>query len=449
MKVINRSCQENGITLIALVVTIVVLLILAAVSIGMLTGENGLITRAQESAEETRGASVEEERDLWKANQAIDEYTSASSESLPDLINRLVNQGLLKENEKDQILGNEEKGIEATGQVTIGSRTIVFGTGGQTLVEAIESGEIKIGDYVNFTNPTSGSYPVEPDKVGLDGSREVPIDNPDKIQNYEITASKNQLNWRVLGVENGKAKLIAGSPLESDVTVEGGTKMPYLIMYGAKSYTDGYKELDNICNELYGSLPLVSEARSVNLNDVNQITGVTSPEKIKEVNLDAVSGGKQYGEAYSFANHYTPESWLNGKQKTTVSDNVDGYYYAINSQEEGMPTATVSDQRQYDMLFKNVEYPSGAQYWLASRGVFAYSVGAVFGPGMVFTGDGITIAGIYYMFYSDDGGEDVDWAGVRPVVILDSEVTTDQIHKIEDQTDPVWNYEFEEGGGPS
>ena len=152
MKVINRNCQENGITLIALVVTIVVLLILAAVSIGMLTGENGLITRAQDAAEETRGASVEEERDLWKANQALDEYTSASSESLPDLINRLVKQGLLKENEKDQILGNEEKGIEATGQVTIGSRTIVFGTVGKTLVQAFKDGEIKVGDYITNYN---------------------------------------------------------------------------------------------------------------------------------------------------------------------------------------------------------------------------------------------------------------------------------------------------------
>ena len=406
MKIINRSCQEDGITLIALVVTIVVLLILAAVSIGMLTGENGLITRAQDAAEETRGASVEEERDLWKANQALDEYTSASSESLPELINRLVNQGLLKENEKDQILGNEEKGIEATGQVTIGSRTIVFGTVGKTLVEAIESGEIKIGDYVNFTNPTSESYTVTADKVGLDGSSDVPIDNPNKEQKYEITSSKNQLNWRVLGVENGKAKLIAGSPLESDVTVAGGTKMPYLFMYGAKSYTEGYKELDKICNALYGSLPLVSQARSVNLNDVNQITGVTSPEKIKEVNLDAVSGGKQYGEAYSFTNHYTPESWLNGKQQTTVSGNVDGYYYAINSQEEGMPTAKVTDQRQYDMLFKNVEYPSGAQYWLASRGVLAYSDYAFFGPGVVSTGDGFTFAGIRAMFYSVVGESD-------------------------------------------
>ena len=41
--------KEKGITLIALVVTIVVLLILAGVSISMLTGENGIITQAQDA----------------------------------------------------------------------------------------------------------------------------------------------------------------------------------------------------------------------------------------------------------------------------------------------------------------------------------------------------------------------------------------------------------------
>ena len=40
--------KDGGITLIALVVTIVVLLILAGVSIAMLTGDNGIITRARE-----------------------------------------------------------------------------------------------------------------------------------------------------------------------------------------------------------------------------------------------------------------------------------------------------------------------------------------------------------------------------------------------------------------
>ena len=41
--------QEKGITLIALVITIIVLLILAGVVIAMLTGENGILTRSSES----------------------------------------------------------------------------------------------------------------------------------------------------------------------------------------------------------------------------------------------------------------------------------------------------------------------------------------------------------------------------------------------------------------
>ena len=43
--------QEKGITLIALVITIIILLILAGISIAMLTGENGLLTKASEASE--------------------------------------------------------------------------------------------------------------------------------------------------------------------------------------------------------------------------------------------------------------------------------------------------------------------------------------------------------------------------------------------------------------
>ena len=45
--------KENGITLIALVITIIVLLILAAVSIATLTGENGILTRADDAKTNT------------------------------------------------------------------------------------------------------------------------------------------------------------------------------------------------------------------------------------------------------------------------------------------------------------------------------------------------------------------------------------------------------------
>lgn len=50
----NKFRKNLGITLIALVVTIVVLLILAGISISMLTGQNGILNRATESKGKNR-----------------------------------------------------------------------------------------------------------------------------------------------------------------------------------------------------------------------------------------------------------------------------------------------------------------------------------------------------------------------------------------------------------
>ncbi len=55
-----KRFKTNGITLIALVVTIVVLLILAGTSISMLAGENGIINQAKESRERTIQSKIEE-----------------------------------------------------------------------------------------------------------------------------------------------------------------------------------------------------------------------------------------------------------------------------------------------------------------------------------------------------------------------------------------------------
>ena len=52
--------RENGITLIALVITIIILLILAGVSIAMLTGENGILSQAQKAKDETEIANEKE-----------------------------------------------------------------------------------------------------------------------------------------------------------------------------------------------------------------------------------------------------------------------------------------------------------------------------------------------------------------------------------------------------
>ena len=64
--------QEKGITLIALVITIIVLLILAAVSISTLTGENGILMKGSNAKIETEHASVLEQLRMKLYEKSLD-----------------------------------------------------------------------------------------------------------------------------------------------------------------------------------------------------------------------------------------------------------------------------------------------------------------------------------------------------------------------------------------
>ena len=77
--------ENKGITLIALVVTIVVLLILAGVSISMLAGENGIITQAQKAKEETENKKEEEENILSGYENYIDNALGKDTSELSKL----------------------------------------------------------------------------------------------------------------------------------------------------------------------------------------------------------------------------------------------------------------------------------------------------------------------------------------------------------------------------
>ena len=229
---------------------------------------------------------------------------------------------------------------------------------------------------MDYKNPTSGSKRANATDTGYD---------TDQI--YE--ASKNQLNWRILGKDSatGGIKLIAGRPMKSNNAEDD----PYLHLYGAKGYINSEIVLNDLCSMYtteYGT------ARSVNQKDVDEITGVTTDEKIKEVDLTG-----SYKETYSFENQYTPQSWLNGKQTTTVSGIANAYAYIVqlgngtnvsktfdakeiaklattkseiklaSSSGPSGTSAWVQNERAYNMLFNNISVPKEAQYWLASRGV--------------------------------------------------------------------------------
>ena len=78
--------NNKGITLIALVITIIVLLILAGVSIAMLTGNNGILTQANNAKTDSANAEVAEkinmELQAFKAD--ILAYGSIKSTTITD-----------------------------------------------------------------------------------------------------------------------------------------------------------------------------------------------------------------------------------------------------------------------------------------------------------------------------------------------------------------------------
>ena len=449
--------STKGITLIALVVTIIVLLILAGVSIAMLTGNNGILTQGKRAKEET---TVGHEKEA--AQMA---YAGAKAKKLGEEVTA--------EDVNEQLTINGENATATQGT----NKIIVTFTSGKvytidqsgkitqktpakkgTLAYMYEKAEgctnsdgsctnaehLHIGDYVNLANPEGGKIDISATDSGMDNAGLEGI----TAQTFEIskTNNKNQLNWRVLGEnENGEIELIAGSPMKSNNTLDS-KENPYLYLYGAKAYENGETILDNIC-ELYKTKDktgYISSARSVNQKDIDKVVGLNSIDEINNVNL-----ATPIGTEYNFPDHYTPSSWL----KTLVSGKSEGYYYTVNSKVgEGAPSVTVND-RIFKMLFENTDYTSptkgGRRYWLASRSVGSRSGYAYFCLGTAYTVGGVSRAGSYDMFISV-GHEEYDGFAVRPVVSLKSSVTSTQVQKITDKTEDTWNVgqgNSESGGG--
>ena len=324
------------------------------------------------------------------------------------------------------------------------------GTLAAMYVQAVEDGctnadgncqnpnHLHIGDYVNFANPESGEATALATETGYESD-----------QYYTIDESKKQLYWRVLGydAEKMQVKLIAATPLKSDGS-DG-----YLWMKGAQSYVTGYLVPDKISEKIYGNLPNVAEARSVKIEDINELVGIKTTEDIKKYNYFAFSIFYNYGDSFDMLNAWSPEDYLNSQitgnieQDRGVSGKVDGYCYTVNGKmEENAPYVTLSYERMYDMIFNDTENGTGGGYWLSSRGISATSAGGVyFGLGNVRTYNNCScVFNGWLMFESNTYGSVNEYElgfGIRPVVSLESGVKAEDVPKMADQVNPSWGDE--------
>ena len=135
----NGIKSSKAITLIALVVTIVVLMILAGISIQMLKGDNGIVTKSNEAKLESRAGNVDEEVKMWKNNNKMiktqNEVTGTSEAlvSKEEMLEKLIQEGIVYEKEIDR-----DKEI-----ITIGTREIPYGeeVDKRALIMLVNSGD--------------------------------------------------------------------------------------------------------------------------------------------------------------------------------------------------------------------------------------------------------------------------------------------------------------------
>lgn len=145
MKTINKNLHEKGITLIALVITIIVLLILAGISLATLTGDNGVLKQATNASIKTEHASVLEHLQLEVSSYVIDKNTNVNSITL---IEYLQSRGIIGDEIGE---GSEKYQINVE---TLTGKTQKYGNGTATESEKndvymLEKVDTSTGNLIN------------------------------------------------------------------------------------------------------------------------------------------------------------------------------------------------------------------------------------------------------------------------------------------------------------
>ena len=205
----NKLKSKKGITLVALVVTIVVLLILAGVSINAVLGDNGIIKKANQAASVTKEAEVKE-----AINRTILEfYLTNDYETLEDFLKAKVTEGKI-----DSVTKNADGTLtvkKGEYSVTVENKTNSSGgsssggnTGGETQTPEITIGEAKVVANSDGT----GSAITDAASVYLGNTLYITFSHSitggtttvDKTIPYAVTAN-GTYTFTVTGTVNGKS----------------------------------------------------------------------------------------------------------------------------------------------------------------------------------------------------------------------------------------------------
>ena len=152
----GKMRKKSGITLISLVVTIIVLLILAGVTIATLTGENGILTRTSDAKEQTEIASVKEQAQLDITNWVADKMKNGEDATVntPEKVQEIL-EAVNQNNENKYYKGFTDTGITTTNEYEVPYEELY--TNGTTGGEVTEVTAANYGDKVNYVSKGDSS----------------------------------------------------------------------------------------------------------------------------------------------------------------------------------------------------------------------------------------------------------------------------------------------------
>lgn len=456
--------KQKGITLIALVIIIIVLLILAGVTIATLTGENGILTRASEARDRTGQANAEEQVQIAVVG-SIGKDGNINNGDLKNNLNKIENISGVPEEITDEsypftvTVDGYKVSIKKNGTVKEpGKWAETTNEDGETVITD-GTIELKIGDYINY-DPTNGgkiedteeengikysykslqgTFHADYTQVIDDTSANMERGNGYQDQYFSIEAETN--GWRVLGL-NEETDEIMITPVN---TIKAMGKEGLYLM-GQTGAEWGVRELNDIC-AIYGKGKGASGARSITVEDINDITGY-NPEETRynageideygnEVTYIKTSSGIQYKDTTHNMNeifedeetifrYYDKESneWKtlsNGQSQKIKSTNYAYYPNTLTQEENEENLETVGirkDSKEYEILFSTAS--SNQDYWLASSCVGTYRGSICIGLRCVNFREKVEFDDS--LFYSDGTVMD-SYYGVRPIVFLNADVS--------------------------
>lgn len=296
---------------------------------------------------------------------------------------------------------------------------------------------MNVGDYVNYQY-TGATYTTPT----IDSGKS--INTTTQTFSSQINGNTEIKSWRVLSIENGIVKLIGDVPsAQNDSIIEGK-----LELFGENAYLNAEYVMNEMCNTLYSSEYGI--ARSININDINKISGYYRGGSYSDVLTDPVIGYERLagddkatlGELETRLGKKIGGSRIAPKGYEKLEDiEVNYIVYSLKSDDiDALNNALVETDVEWDLLMTDKETGANKHYWIATSvnhisfkdNIVKYGVLSMQGQGYINRRH----------IYNSEGEEQTDLIGapqaVVPIVELNKNIAVNKISTNLDGT-TVWS----------